>query len=94
MRKLIAIAGAVALAGAMAAPAVATPEDPHKILVCHATSSLKNPYVTIEVDIASTGGWKQFMAHLEHQVNPNKRHGHADVIGPQDGVCPDDIILR
>jgi hypothetical protein len=80
MRRLIAIAGAIALAAAVAAPAAATPADDHKDVVCHATSSLVNPYVVIVVDTASAKGQKNLEAHMEHQENSNKKHGHADLI--------------
>ena len=38
------------------------------MIVCHATSSESNPYVRIEVDIASAGGrgLKKIMGHYEH----------------------------
>lgn len=95
MRKIIAIAGALALTAGLAVPAVATPGDPHKVVVCHATSSLVNPYVIIIVDTASASGAKKIVAHLAHQDTPNKKHGHADKIFPlQDFVRCEGPILN
>ena len=64
----------------VAAPVAATPPDSdgtHKVIVCHATSSESNPYVRIEVDLASAGarGLKKVMGHHEHAVNSNKNGG-------------------
>ena len=44
------------------------PAPDHKVNVCHATSSDTNPYVFINVDIAST----KFEGHLMHRNDPNK----------------------
>ena len=53
----------------LAAPAAsATPGDPHKVWICHATSSDSNPYVAIHVDVAS----KKYEGHLQHRNTPNK----------------------
>ena len=77
MRKLIAIAGSVALAGAgLAAPALATPgmnpDGEHKYVVCHATSSDTNPYVVVVVDVAAAGVPKIVANHQMHVDEPNK----------------------
>lgn len=63
MRKLALFASLVLLVVAIAAPASATkpgtvPEleefgDGHKIWICHATRSLSNPFVKIQIDIAA-----------------------------------------
>ena len=80
MRRIgIGLTAAVLIA-ALAAPAWATPPDSagnHKVIVCHATSSESNPYVQIEVDLASAGnrGLKKIMGHYEHAMDPNKNGG-------------------
>lgn len=53
-----------------ATTAEATPGDPHKVWICHATSSDTNPYVIIDVDVASI---KKIAAHEAHKAEPNKR---------------------
>ncbi|MGI9528115.1 MAG: hypothetical protein ACR2NG_00260 [Acidimicrobiia bacterium] len=63
MRKLALVFSLVLLVLAIAAPATATkpgtvPEleefgDGHKIWICHATRSLSNPFVKIQIDIAA-----------------------------------------
>ena len=59
---------------ALASGAYATKPAPnHKVDVCHATSSDTNPYVFINVDIAST----KFQGHLMHRNAPNK-HWKSD----------------
>jgi len=70
--RIAALAGGVAaLAGVammlgVALPAGATPGDPHKVTLCHATASTSNPYVVITVDVASVLG----------------DHGHGGHTGP------------
>lgn len=100
--------------GAIAAPAGATkpnPDDPnlesgHKIWICHATSSLSNPYVKILIDIAA---WDIAdpdsndhgpMHHLREKngiiwgdyalVNPDDECG-LDIPPPPGAECPDGI---
>ncbi len=92
MRKIVAIAGALALTTGLALPVAATPGEPHQDVVCHATSSLVNPYVIIIVDSASASGQKRLEAHYEHMMDSNKQHGHADKIFPLDGFvsCEDE----
>ncbi len=80
MRRIIAIAGAVALTAAVAAPAVATPPDEdgnHKVLVCHATSRNSDDYYNrIIVDIAATSEKDErvIATHFLHTAEgaPNK----------------------
>lgn len=87
MRKLVAIAGAIALAGAMAAPAAATPEPTedglgHKDVVCHATSA-QDKWVKIVVDTASAQGARTLKAHHQHTLEGepgNKRFEQLDTI--------------
>src|SRR5215204_5171895 len=45
----------------LASPASASTEDPQFVMLCHATGSLKNPYVVITVDVAGAvnGHYKQ-----------------------------------
>ena len=57
-----AIFGTMLMAGAT--PASATPPPDHKVLICHATDSATNPYVQIDVDIASSGFLKA--GHNDH----------------------------
>lgn len=80
MRRIIAIAGALALTAGLAVPAVATPEPPeHTDVVCHATSSEKNPYVIIFVDTASANGAKKLQGHMEHMLDSNKKQGADEI---------------
>jgi hypothetical protein len=90
MRKIIAIAGALALTAGLAVPAVATPGEDHKDVVCHATSSLVNPYVIIVVDTASAKSAKTLKAHYKHMDDSNKKHGSDDIyidVSPEDVSC-------
>ncbi|MEX1294618.1 MAG: hypothetical protein AB1Z67_00465 [Candidatus Limnocylindrales bacterium] len=82
MRRSFAIVGAVALASAMAAPAVATPDDGegHKDVVCHATSA-EGKWVKIVVDTASAQSANKQKAHYQHTVEGapgNKQHEQLD----------------
>src|SRR5205823_2031066 len=52
-------------------PAEASPGAVHKVTLCHATSSVTNPYVEIAVDIAS-------VSSFEHDVT----EGHGTHVGP------------
>jgi hypothetical protein len=56
-----------------AGAANATPGTPHKVWICHATSSDSNPYVAIYVDVAS----KRYQGHLMHRNSPNKTWNDA-----------------
>lgn len=59
MRKLlIVLAASLTLAATVVATTAATNSDPndgHKITLCHRTGSADNPYVSVTVDIASSG---------------------------------------
>jgi hypothetical protein len=44
-----------------------------KVVICHATNSDTNPYVVIEVSVASV----KFEGHLAHRNSPNKVWKHA-----------------
>lgn len=82
MRRIIAIVTACLLALSLAGSASATPRDDngeHKVTVCHATSSAKNPWVVITVDKAST----QERAHAKHV----HKDGRTDIVF--DTVMPD-----
>ncbi len=92
MRKILVGLSAALLLAAVAAPVAATKPLPiqedspatdalagHKVTVCHATSSLKNPYVFVVVDIASSGGLDKVMGHRMHVEELNKK-GWADAI--------------
>lgn len=96
--RALSIAGALVLAAglalvASAGTATATPGDPHKVWVCHATSSDTNPYVAIFVDVASV----KYEGHLEHKNNPNKTwksDGTFQGVGHVDGDAKPDIIFE
>jgi hypothetical protein len=64
MKRAIAttILAATGLFG-LAGTAQATPGEPHRITLCHATHSESNPYVTITVDVASV----KFEGHDSHE---------------------------
>ena len=65
-RRIVAVLmGAVALGGILLLvplSAYGTSGDPHKVTICHRTSSYTNPYVVITVDVASV----QFQGHDGH----------------------------
>lgn len=48
-------AAAVLFGLVLASSVIATPPDNHKVTICHATNSNTNPYLVIDVDIASSG---------------------------------------
>ncbi len=55
-RAIVAALAVVGMIGVSASVAAATKGDPdHKVTICHATASAKNPYVVITVDVASIG---------------------------------------
>src|SRR5882762_8984001 len=55
-RAIVAALAAFGVVSASASIAAATSGDPgHKVTICHATASAKNPYVVITVDVASIG---------------------------------------
>ena len=77
---------------ASAGTAGATPGDPHKVWVCHATSSDTNPYVAIFVDVASV----KYQGHLAHKNDPNKSwksDGTFRGVAHSDGDPKPDIIF-
>ncbi|MBT8197706.1 MAG: hypothetical protein KJO84_04300 [Acidimicrobiia bacterium] len=59
MRRFIALLAASLLVLSLAGSATAAPTDKggdHKVTVCHATGSEKNPWVLITVNVAATNG--------------------------------------
>jgi hypothetical protein len=66
---------------AIAVAPVADAANGNKVVVCHATSSSTNPYVTIVVDKNST----EYEGHLGHVTGGPSG---SDIIGPDGGVCP------
>jgi len=53
----LAAIGAIALSAMyLVRSAQATEGDPHKVNICHRTNSVTNPYVLIDVDVASVDG--------------------------------------
>jgi hypothetical protein len=75
-RILVLFAGVVALIAALAVPAAATrspapgavPAEGHKITICHATRSLSNPYVEIEIDVAAWNDPSDPRHHGDHHT--------------------------
>lgn len=74
---------AVALGGMLLVASVAIPAahaasaTPAKVTICHATSSAKNPYVTITVSVASVGGGGRgdHLLHAGDIIPPVNGHG-------------------
>jgi hypothetical protein len=88
---VVAIAGAMLVAGT--APAGATKPPDHKVTICHATHSVRNPYVQITVDIASSGyvkgGHARHTGPVPSSIDDLKQfkadHVHwGDIIPPYD----------
>jgi len=71
LKGMAAILGVLALVFGAAGTTLATQGTGHKVTICHATSSEKNPYTSPTVDIASAG-------------YPDGNNGHAGHVG--DGV--------
>lgn len=75
-RLLVLVAAIATLVVAFAAPASATrppaqgaiPEEGHKITICHATRSLSNPYVEIEIDVAAWNASTDPQHHGDHHT--------------------------
>jgi hypothetical protein len=75
-RILVLFAGVVALIAALAVPAAATrppapgadPAEGHKITICHATRSLSNPYVEVEIDVAAWNDPSDPRHHGDHHT--------------------------
>lgn len=90
-RYLALVAAAGMVIGVFASPAFATKPDPnsdlvegHKIWICHATRSLSNPYVKIEIDIAA---WDI--------ADPDSNdHGPQHHLREKDGVVWGDYALE
>ena len=62
------------LSAATVAPAAATKGPDHKVGLCHRTASDSNPYVYIEVDVAS------LPAHLNNLPGHPQQHGRDDFL--------------
>lgn len=102
-RKTAALAAMVSLLvlGLMA-PAMATRPgtvedaiDGHKITICHATNSAKNPYVVITIDVAAWQGGGDVRHSPDHHVNA--KTGDVDKVwsletgcGEVEPPCPED----
>src|SRR3954452_3671424 len=72
----IAAGGALVLAGgATAAPQAAT-----KVILCHATDSQTNPYVSVDVDVAAA-----FDGHYKHDKGPI---WHQGIVGKWGDIIP------
>ncbi len=65
-RGLAALLGALALTLSAMTAVLATAPTGHKVTLCHATSSEKNPYVQIRVDISSAGYGDKKGGHDSH----------------------------
>jgi hypothetical protein len=70
----VAMLGGIAVA---ASTASATPNNPGKVWICHATDSDTNPYKIIHPDVNSAK-WK---GHLSHATEPNKRWKSGGTFG-------------
>jgi hypothetical protein len=95
-RVLIVLAMVVGLIGALAVPASATKPgtdedliDGHKILICHATRSLTNPYVVIEIDIAAWNDPSDDKNHGDHHTRTKDGITWSDKLANEDGTCDD-----
>lgn len=75
MKRLATLVALVmALSVATVAPATATRGVDHKVGLCHRTASDSNPYVFIEVDVAS------LPAHLNNLPGHPQKHGRDDYL--------------
>lgn len=95
-RTIIVFAMVVGLIAALAAPASATKPgtdedliDGHKILICHATRSLSNPYVVIEIDIAAWNDPSDDKNHGDHHTSTKDGITWSDKLANEDGTCGD-----
>ena len=84
MRRLIALIVIALLVLSLAGSASATPADEtgeHKITVCHATKSKKNPWVLITVDVAATDGRGHDLHQDDADLFPVTSIEDCDLIG-------------
>ena len=81
MKKIIGFTLMLVAPFLMMVPAAATPPAPtHKVTICHATASESNPYVKINVDIASSGYVKS--GHNDHDKDIIPPYTYGDFSFP------------
>ncbi len=69
------ILAAACFAFAVPAAHATKPNPEHKVTICHATSSVKNPYVRITVDVATLFGPKGHLHHVHDIIPPFSYNG-------------------
>lgn len=66
----------------------ADPADGHKITICHATNSLTNPYVVIEIDVASWNDPSDPKHHGDHHTSTKGGFTWSDDLWDEKEGCP------
>lgn len=90
---MLMVSSTVGLAVATPSPADgADPADGHKITICHATRSLSNPYVEIEIDVAAWNDPSDPMHHGDHHTRTKQGITWSDYVKVEGEPCalPDD----
>ncbi|NNC75201.1 MAG: hypothetical protein HKN93_06780 [Acidimicrobiia bacterium] len=88
MRRLIAVMATALLVLSLAGSASATPRDDageHKVTVCHATNSKRNPWVLVTVDLAATNGRGHEIHKDGADLFPATSLDDCGAVGDQDG---------